>query len=82
MQTGGTLTYSLQYNGVIPTDAFVSFQYGDGSTSGALSLSSYIIVSGGTHTFTKTYTTDGDYVTSFQIYNLVSSETIQIPVSV
>ncbi|KAK3089119.1 hypothetical protein FSP39_001015, partial [Pinctada imbricata] len=77
--SGGTLTFDLQYNGVIPTDAYITFDYGDGTSSGALSLSSYITISGGSHIFSHTYTSDGDYVTTFQIYNLVSSETIQIP---
>ena len=74
---GGTLSYTLTYNDPIPTNAFVQFEYGDGTVSTAQALSNYITISGGSHTFQHTYGSDGDYITKFTISNLVSSVTVE-----
>lgn len=68
------MTYTLKYTGSpLPTDAFLEWDYGDGTTDGPDPLSNHIIVVGDQKVFHHTYGAAGDYSTTLVIKNLVSS---------
>lgn len=78
---GGVIDYTFHYSGTPqPTAATIVVNYGDGTES-TLDSTWLTTGSGSNHVTSHTYATDGDYVTTFTLANLVSKEIFEISVS-
>lgn len=78
---GGVIDYTFHYSGTPkPSAATIVVNYGDGTES-TLDSTWLTTGSGSDHTLSHTYATDGDYITTFTLANLVSKEIFEISVS-
>jgi hypothetical protein len=78
---GGIIDYTFHYYGTPkPSDATIVVNYGDG-TETTLNSTWLTTGSGSVHMLSHTYATDGDYITTFTLANLVSNEIFEISVS-
>ncbi|CAC5393551.1 unnamed protein product [Mytilus coruscus] len=75
---GGTINFNFLYSGTpAPTGATLLVNYGDG-TEEYKDATWLTTSSGSTQVFTHTYTTDGNYVTTVTLSNLVSKKIVQL----
>ena len=76
----GKMVYNLSYpaNNSLPTNAFVSWNWGDGT-----SVVEPLVFSGVVYQLSRVYkyTKDGNYITNVTIFNNVSSQDFLINVS-
>ena len=74
------VTIFYQPNSTIPTNAMISWNWGDNTASLEESLLSYIM-SPNFASRSHVYLQDGNYITNITIYNNVSTEVFILPVS-
>lgn len=74
-----TISYTLTYNDVIPTNAKMRYEYGNGDSSGDIAFP--IITTGSSDQKDHTYTEPGHYSTTLTLFNTVSSVTRTVMVN-
>lgn len=74
-----TISYTLTYNDVIPTNAKMRYEYGNGESSGDIAFP--IITTGSSDQKDHTYTEPGHYSTTLTLFNTVSSVTRTVMVN-